>query len=183
MATDYVTDGKIGIDLTAVYASTSAGSTSFMPALPGATVRTNNGGEYIFARCASDTAQFNCVIFGTYADSASQTPTFSFVPITTANCAPGGAPGPNQIGICQNSVASAYYTWVALKSQNIRLTVKASTQAKVPLYTTTTAGVLDSGTTVSAGYVTGVTVNTSAASASAPYCMATWPKVIVLGAG
>jgi hypothetical protein len=28
---DYVTDGKIGIDLTATYASTSAGSTTLFP--------------------------------------------------------------------------------------------------------------------------------------------------------
>ena len=177
MATDYVTDGKIGIDLTAVYASTSAGSASLMPAQPGDTVRTKNGGEYMFARCASDTAQFDCVIFGPYGDSASQTPTMSFVPITTTNCAPGGAPGPSQVGICQNSVASAYYTWVALKGQNLRVNALASCNPKVPLYTTGTAGKLDDAT-VSAGYVTGVTVNTSAASASAPYCMATWPKVI-----
>ena len=31
---DYVTDGKIGIDLTATYASTSAGSTTLFPVTP-----------------------------------------------------------------------------------------------------------------------------------------------------
>ena len=35
---DYVTDGKIGVDLTAIYASSSAGSTSLFPA----TITTTN---------------------------------------------------------------------------------------------------------------------------------------------
>jgi hypothetical protein len=41
---------------------------------------------------------------------------------------------------------------------------------KVPLYTTGTAGKLDD-TTVSAGFIQGIVANTSATSASAPYCM------------
>ena len=38
---DFITDGKIGIDLTATYASTSAGSTTLWPANPGAVVQTS----------------------------------------------------------------------------------------------------------------------------------------------
>jgi hypothetical protein len=41
---------------------------------------------------------------------------------------------------------------------------------KVPLYTTSTAGALDD-TTVSAGFIQGIVANTSATSASAPFCM------------
>ena len=64
----------------------------------------------------------------------------------------------------------SYYGWFALNG-SVRVNVAAGTQPKVLLYTTSTAGVL-SGTTVSAGLVVGLTANTSAASASAPYCMA-----------
>ena len=110
MAVDYPTDGKIGIDLTAVYASTSAGSITLMPARPGDRVQATNGGVYQFARCASDTAQYSAVIFSTYGDSASLTPTVSFVPLTTANAAATTRTSWNMIGFCQNSVASAYYT-------------------------------------------------------------------------
>jgi hypothetical protein len=170
---DYVNDGKIGVDLTAVYASTSAGSPNLMPAKPGDVVDTTNNGRYVFARCASDTAQFDCVVFGPFGDSASTSPTISFVPATTTNVA---AQGYNQIGFCQNSVASSYYTWVLLNGQP-RVNVLIAAQPKVPLYTTATAGKLDD-TTVSAGYVTGVVLNTSATSASAPYATASWPKVI-----
>jgi hypothetical protein len=52
----------------------------------------------------------------------------------------------------------------------------------VPLYTTGTAGSLDD-TTVSAGYIPGLTLLTSATSASAPLAIASYPKIIVLGAG
>jgi hypothetical protein len=45
---DYVTDGKIGIDLTATYASTSAGSTTLFPVTPGTRVSTSNNGVYMF---------------------------------------------------------------------------------------------------------------------------------------
>lgn len=179
MAVDFPIDGKIGIDLTAVYASTSAGSLSTMPARPGDRVHTTNGGVYQFARCASDTAQYNAVIFSNYGDSASLTPTVSFVPVTTTNAA---ALGWNEIGFCQNSVASSYYTWVAMNGSNIRCTLLIGCNPKVLLYTTATAGSLDD-TTVSAGVIVGVVANTSATSASAPYVTANWPHVAVNGAG
>lgn len=170
---DYVQDGKIGIDLTAVYASTSAGSVSLMPAKPGDRCNTTNNGVYMFARCASDTAQFDTVIFSSFADSASLTASQAFVPITTTNAA---ALGYNMIGFCQNSVASSYYTWVCVNGQP-RVNTLIACQPKVPLYTTATAGKLDDAT-VSAGYVVGVVLNTSATSASAPYAVASWPHLI-----
>ena len=179
MAVDYVTDGKIGIDLTAVYASTSAGSVTVMPARPGDRVCTSNGGDYMFARCQSDCAQFDVVVFSPYGDSASQTPTQAFVPITTTN---GQGVGCSGVGIVQVSVASSYYCWVALGGTNLRCNALIAAQPKVQLYTTSTAGKVDDAT-VSAGYLPGLVLNTSATSASAPYCMASNLKVITLGAG
>lgn len=169
---DYVIDGKIGIDLTAIYASTSAGSSALWPATPGETVSTTNNGRYIFARAASTVAAYDCVIFSTYGDSASATPVLGAVPITTTNAA---ALGYNMIGFAQNAVTSAYYGWFALNGI-VKVNLLVACQPKVPLYTTETAGSLDD-TTVSAGYVVWLVANTSATSASAPYCIASWPHL------
>src|SRR5262245_5645151 len=91
MATDYPIDGKIGIDITAVYESASANIAVPWPASPEDTVRTNNDGEYMFARAQSDVAQYDLVFFATYGDSASQTPTVRAAPASVALLANGGA--------------------------------------------------------------------------------------------
>lgn len=163
---DYVTDGKIGVDLTAIYASTSAGSTSLFPATPGERVNTSNNGVYIFARAESTVSQYDCVIFSTYADSASATPILRATPITTTNAA---AMGYAMVGFAQVAVTSAYYGWFAINGL-VKVNLLIAAQPKVPLYTTSTAGSLDDAT-VSAGYIQGIVANTSATSASAPYCI------------
>ena len=163
---DYVTDGKIGIDLTATYASTSAGSTTLFPVTPGSRVTTSNNGVYMFVRAESDIAAYDAVIMSTYADSASLTPVMRAVPVTTANAA---ALGYNMVGFAQNAIASSYYGWVGINGL-LKVNLLIACNPKVPLYTTATAGKLDD-TTVSAGYIQGIVANTSATSASAPYCM------------
>lgn len=170
---DYVTDGRIGIDLTATYASTSVGSTNILPATPGATVQTSNNGRYMFARAASTVGQYDAVIFSTFGDSASQTPVLGAVPITTTNAA---ALGYAPVGFAQVAVASAYFGWFCMNGLP-RVNLLIACQPKVPLYTTSTPGALDD-TTVSAGYVQGIVANTSATSASAPYCLASYPHLM-----
>jgi len=163
---DYVTDGKIGIDLTATYASTSAGSTSLFPVTPGSRVTTSNNGVYMFVRAESDIAAYDAVIMSTFADSASLTPVMRAVPVTTTNAA---ALGYNMVGFAQNAIASSYYGWVGINGL-LKVSLLIACNPKVPLYTTSTAGKLDD-TTVSAGYIQGIVATTSATSASAPYCM------------
>ncbi len=163
---DYVTDGKIGVDLTAIYASVSAGATSTFPATPGETVMTSNNGRYIFARAESTIAQFDAVVFSTFSDSASTTPILRAVPITTTNAA---ALGFSMVGVAQTAITSAYYGWIGLNG-SLRTNLLISCNPKVPLYTTSTAGSLDD-TTVSSGYIQGIVANTSATSASAPFCI------------
>jgi hypothetical protein len=179
---DYVTDGKIGIDLTAIYASTSAGSAATFPAMPGDHVTGSNNSEYVFARASSTVAAYDCVVFSALAQSASATPTIGCVPLLTANVAPGATAGGGSIGIAQVAITSAYYGWVAIRGSRLRVNTLIACNPNVPLYTTSTGGSLDD-TTVSAGYVTGITINSSAVSASSMLCVAAWPKVIVLGAG
>ena len=163
---DYITDGKIGVDLTATYASTSAGSTTLFPVTPGTRVNTTNNGVYVFARAESTINQFDAVIMSTYADSASSTPVLRAVPVTTTNAA---ALGYNMVGFAQTAIASSYYGWIGINGI-LQVNLLVSCQPKVPLYTTSTAGKLDDAT-VSAGYIQGIVANTSATSASAPFCV------------
>ena len=163
---DYITDGKIGVDLTATYASTSAGSTTLFPVTPGTRVNTTNNGVYVFARAESIINQFDAVIMSTYADSASSTPVLRAVPVTTTNAA---ALGYNMVGFAQTAIASSYYGWIGINGI-LQVNLLVACQPKVPLYTTATAGKLDD-TTVSAGYIQGIVANTSATSASAPFCV------------
>ena len=163
---DYTTDGKIGVDLTTIYASASAASSIQLPATPGTRVGASNNGIYVFARAQSTVNQYDCVIFSTYGDSASATPILRAVPVTTTNAA---ALGPAPIGFAQVAVTSGYYAWFGLNGM-LKVNLLVSCQPNVPLYTTSTAGSLDDAT-VSAGYIMGIVANTSATSASAPYCM------------
>ena len=175
---DYITDGKIGVDLTATYASTSAGSTSLFPVTPGTRVNTSNNGVYVFARAESTISAFDAVIMSTFADSASSTPVLRAVPVTTTNAA---ALGFNMVGFAQTAIASSYYGWIGINGV-LQVSLLIACQPKVPLYTTATAGKLDD-TTVSAGYIQGVVANTSATSASAPFCVVNNAGLMMVGAG
>jgi hypothetical protein len=93
------------------------------------------------------------------------------VPLTTTNSANSKA-----IGFAQTSIASAYYGWVQLGGKP-RVNVLIGCQPNVPLFTTATAGSLDDAT-VTAGLVAGLVATTSAASASAPTCVAGYPHVL-----
>jgi hypothetical protein len=175
---DYITDGKIGVDLTATYASTSAGSTTLFPVTPGTRVNTTNNGVYVFARAESDISQFDAVIMSTYADSASSTPVLRAVPVTTTNAKDLGF---NMVGFAQTAIASSYYGWIGINGV-LQVNLLVACQPKVPLYTTATAGKLDD-TTVSAGYIQGIVANTSATSASAPFCVVNNAGLMMVGAG
>lgn len=168
---DYVTDGKIGIDLTAIYASASAGSTSLYPANPGDTVFGSNNSEYMFVRAESTIAQYDLVAIATFADSASSTAIPRAVPASIAGMAGAGVTGYGPLAIAQVAITSAYYGWVALNGTRLRVNALIACEPKVPLYCTSTAGSVDD-TTVTAAMIQGLTLNTSATSASAPFCMA-----------
>ena len=100
---DYVTDGKIAVDLTATYASTSAGSTTQWPAMPGDRVTGNNNSVYMFSRAGSTIAAYDVVQFTTLGDSASTTPFPNAVPLTIAGAS--ATYGPNMIGVAQTAIA------------------------------------------------------------------------------
>jgi len=85
------------------------------------------------------------------------------------------------VGFAQTAIASSYYGWVALNGV-VKVNLLVSCQPKVPLYTTSTAGSLDD-TTVSAGFIQGIVANTSATSASAPFCVVNNAGLMMVGAG
>ena len=180
---DFVNDGKIGIDLTATYPSMSAGSTTIAPFRHGDRVFGNNNSCYVFARAQSDITQFQLVGFSSYADSAlssdqTRAPILACAPISITLAVPTGALGANpMLGIAQISIASSYSGWVAIAGTALRCNSVAGGQPKSPLYCSTTGGAVTS-TTASSGYIAGLTLNTSATSASAPWCYANYPKII-----
>jgi hypothetical protein len=181
---DYVTDGKIGIDLTATYPSMSAGSTTVSPYKPGDRTTGNNNSHYVFARAQSDITQFQLVGFSSYADSSlssdsARAPILACAPISVTLAVPAGVFGSAAIlGIAQISIASSYYGWIALSGTALRCNAVAGANPKVALYCSTTGGAVTS-TTASSAYIAGLTLNTSATSASAPWCYANFPKIVM----
>jgi len=181
---DFVNDGKIGIDLTATYPSMSAGSTTIAPFRHGDRVSGSNNSTYVFARAQSDITQFQLVGFSAYADStlssdAARAPVLACAPISITLALAGAAFGPDaMLGIAQVSIASSYSGWIALSGSALRCTALAGTNPRAALYCSTTGGSVTS-TTASSGYIAGLTLNNSATSASAPWCYANYPKIVL----
>ena len=128
----------------------------------GTTVNLNDGGQAVYVQAASTVATYMAV---------SVLVNNTVVPLTTTNSASSKA-----VGFAQTSIASAYYGWVQLGGKP-RVNVLIGCQPNVPLFTTATAGSLDDAT-VTAGLVAGLVATTSAASASAPTCIAGYVHVL-----
>ena len=128
----------------------------------GTTVNLDDGGQAVYVKAASTVATYMAV--SVLVDN-------TVVPLTTTNSANSKA-----VGFAQTSIASAYYGWVQLGGKP-RVNVLIGCQPNVPLFTTATAGSLDDAT-VTAGLVAGLVATTSAASASAPTCVAGYPHVL-----
>ena len=127
----------------------------------GTTVNLSDGGQAVYVQASSDCATYSAV--SVRVDN-------TVVPLTTTNSASSKV-----IGFAQTSIGSAYYGWVPIGGKP-RVKVLAACQPNVPLFTTSTAGSLDDAT-VTAGLVAGLVATTSAASASAPTCVAGYPHV------
>ena len=128
----------------------------------GTVVNLSDGGQAVYVQAASTVSTYMAV--SVRVDN-------TVVPLTTTNSAHSKA-----IGFAQTSIASAYYGWVQLGGKP-RVNVLIACQPNVPLFTTATAGSLDDAT-VTAGLVAGLVATTSAASASAPTCVAGYPHVL-----
>jgi hypothetical protein len=146
---DYVTDGKIGIDLTATYASNLRRLYYAMfPVTPGTRVNTSNNGVYIFvSRRVRPLTHYDAVIMSTYADSASTTPVMRCCACHhDKRCGFGFQHG----WLCTKRYC-LFLLWLDwLEWRMLKVNLLVACNPKVPLYTTATAGKLDD-TTVSAG--------------------------------
>jgi len=84
--------------------------------------------------------------------------------LTTTNA--GDSP---RVGFAQTSIGTSKYGWVQLGGQ-VLVNLAANCDDNVPLFTTSTAGVLDD-TTVTAGYIMGLVNTRTISNATAPTCL------------
>jgi hypothetical protein len=150
----YLTDGKLGVDLTRV--ATSAEFTL------GTTGEGNENSKWMYVYAASGISQYDAVMINQSSNA---------VPLTTTN-----AVSSNAVGFAQVAIASASYGWVATGGNNISCKLAANCAPNVRLYTTGTGGVLDDAI-VSAGFVAGVNSIVTISNATAVGIIAAYPNV------
>lgn len=117
----YVTDGKIGIDLTA--------TPDTIEHVLGTRVTATDGQEYVYVQASGAITQYDVVGIDE---------NFQAAAVTKAIVDDGW-----EIGVAQVAFADNDYGFVATKGSNLTARVAGSCAADVALYTTSTAGVLD----------------------------------------
>ena len=134
----------IGVNLTRV------DSTAQFPA--GTMVNLNDGGQAMYVKStASALSTYSAVSIGQDGKATM---------LLTAN-----AEKSPRVGFAQVSIATSSYGWVVLGGQFL-VNLAAQCASSVPLFTTSTAGVLDDAT-ITAGYVAGLISTTSISNATA----------------
>jgi hypothetical protein len=154
----FVTDGKIGVDLT------RTGSTPQFQL--GTMVVTSDGGLYEYCRARSEISAFAAVVI--FEGSSIRMAETSIVQ---------DAGFGKKIGFAQVSIASAFYGWVARQGKVI-CNLADDCADNLPLFTTATAGYLDDAT-VSNCLVLGVYLPVTASLATALTVLAATPAVVV----
>ena len=136
---------------------------------------TSDGGEVMYVKAASTIAQYDaCVVLNS---SSATGASMVAVPVTTTNVLTGSV-----LGVAQNAITSGNYGWLQLRGYDMRVSTLIACQPNVPLFTTSTAGALDDAV-VTAGYCIGITLKSSATSASAPPCTMTGAVVRTYAGG
>ena len=154
MAAAYPTT-RAGVNLTATYLSAGVA-----PFALGQTCDLSDGGKAMLVKSSvSACSTFAAVVINEY---------FVATMLTTGNARSSG----NQIGFAQTSIASGYAGWVQLGGRP-KVNMAANVAPFVQLYTTATAGVLNTATVSgSGGLVMGVFGGTSISNATAVTCIA-----------
>lgn len=143
-----VTSSVLGVQLTQV--DSSAGFTL------GTTVNLNDGGQAMYVKSSTSA-------LSTYAAvSIGVNGIATMLTTTNAEASP-------RIGFAQTSIGTSQYGWVNLGGQPL-VNLAANCDDGVPLFTTSTAGVLDDAT-VSAGYVMGLVSSRTISNATAVTCL------------
>lgn len=144
----------LGVDLTDTPSTNDKGHTL------GQRVGGTDNSEWLFVQAGSAITQY---------DTVGIDENFLAYPITKAMADDGW-----QVGFAQVAFAEDDYGWVATKGTNIRARGAAACAADVPLYTTSTAGVLDD-TSASQTKIDGV-VFVATTSATNGEIIATFPR-------
>lgn len=140
----YVTDGKVGVDLTKQTAGTTTDGAGAEFAL-GTRVSATDGSEWVYVQAGE--------AIGTAAMAVAIDENFQAVKLTKALADAG-----HQIGFAQAAFDDNDMGWVPVHAPgNINIRVAASCAADVQLYTTSTAGVLDD-TSASQTLIRGVVI-------------------------
>lgn len=149
----YLTDGKIGVDLTKLYTGTTTDGED-APFTLGERHSGSDNSEWVFVQAGGAITQYDCVTI----DENYQ----AVAAATTATVAG------HMVGFAQVAFTDNQFGWVALNGSNITCRIAGSCAADVQLYLSGTAGVLDDTSTgVLIRGVTAVTTNsTTAASTS-----------------
>lgn len=143
-----LTSSVIGVNLTQV--DTTAQFT------PGTLVNLADGGQAMYVKSSTSA-------LSTYAAvSIGQNGVATMLTTTNGGASP-------RVGFAQTSIATSAYGWVQLGGQ-VQVNVAAQCSSSVPLFTTSTAGVLDDAT-VTAGYVMGLVSQQSISNATAVTCL------------
>jgi hypothetical protein len=123
---------------------------------PGTLVNLSDGGQAMYVKASTSA-------LSTYAAvSISQNGIAMMLTTTNAAQTP-------RVGFAQTSIATSNYGWVQLGGQ-ILVNLAAQCSSSVPLFTTSTAGVLDDAT-VTAGYVMGLVSQGTISNATAATCL------------
>ncbi len=159
----YLTDGMIGVDLTATTAGTSTDGAGAEFTL-GLTRRGTDDTLWCYVQAGAAVAQYA---------AAGLDENFQMVEITSTLARTGLTPAFPQVAFDDND-----FGWVALNAGgSISVKLAASCAADVQLYTTATAGVLDDTATSTASLVRGVvTIAASTSQASTREIIAANPS-------
>ena len=148
MPSPFFTSGIVGASPTTTYTGTTtdgAGSPFKLLQLEFA----DDGSKYIFVQANGAITQYSTVWITTAGQAAQITE-------TVVNANPGG-----RVGFAQSAFADNEFGWVVLAGSAIRVRFADSCAKGVPLYTTTTAGVLDDATASASQYqIMGVVIET-----------------------
>lgn len=158
----YITDGKIGIDLTRTVSGTTTDGENAEFTL-GTTAAGSDGSRWVYAQAGAAIAQYDCVAIDENFQMALMTKTLADT---------GHTPGFAQVAFADNDLG-----WVCVGATgNISVNVLASCAADVQLYTSGTGGKLDD-TAASQNLIRGVVLVTAATNtASTRECIAVYPS-------
>ena len=131
----------------------------------GTVTNLSDGGQAMYVKALSEISTYACVLI-----DASGTARMSTTALAVTL---------KRVGFAQCSIASAWYGWVQLGGAPM-VNLAANAAPNVPLYTTSTVGVLDDAT-VSAGMVAGVTAQNTISNATAVTIVAGYPHIAFQG--